>query len=190
MTTDLQSWISVKGASEHNLRDLDVRIPRNAITVVTGVSGSGKSSLAFDTILAEANRRFFYTLSHYSRQFLDLGNRPAVRSVSGLSPAIGLAQRETSPSTRSTVGSLTDLNELLGVMFARFAERLCPDHMRPVAASTPAEMSRHVLARAAGKMIAIGPVIAEKQKGHFALLNLKSPPNNSGILSKIFSDQH
>ena len=104
-----RTTIEILGAHEHNLKNLDLSIPRGQITVITGVSGSGKSSLAFDTVLAEANRRFFYTLSHYSRQFLDLGSRPALRSASGLSPAIALAQNETQPSPRATVASLTDL---------------------------------------------------------------------------------
>src|SRR5258708_1728923 len=95
--------IEILGACEHNLKQVDVNIERQAITVITGVSGSGKSSLAFDTVLAEAQRRFFYTLSHYSRQFLDLGSRPAVRWISGLSPAIALAQNETLPSRRASV---------------------------------------------------------------------------------------
>src|SRR4051812_32392243 len=112
----MASVIDVQGANEHNLKNLSVQIPRNCIAVVTGVSGSGKSSLAFDTILAESQRRFFYTLSAYSRQFLDLGSRPAVRHISGLSPAISLAQNETHPSRRSTVGSLTDISELLSVV--------------------------------------------------------------------------
>ncbi len=91
--------IEVVGATEHNLKDLHVHIPRHKLTVITGVSGSGKSSLAFDTVLAEAQRRFFYTLSNYTRQFLDLGTRPKFRTMSGLSPAIALAQRETMPSS-------------------------------------------------------------------------------------------
>ena len=128
------SNIIIRGASEHNLKNINLDIPRQAITIITGVSGSGKSSLVFDTILAEAQRRFFYTLSHYTRQFLDVSTRPHVHVLKGLSPAISLAQMETPPSVRASVGTLTDLSELLGVMFARFGDRHCPRHGLPTKA--------------------------------------------------------
>lgn len=159
--------IEVRGASEHNLKGIDVAIERGAITVITGVSGSGKSSLAFDTILAEAHRRFFYTLSHYSRQFLDLSARPAVRHLSGLSPAIALAQNETQPSRRATVGSLTDVSELMGVMFARFGQQICPKHDLPTQAQTIESIAERLFTVAMGKTVAITAVIAEAKKGHF-----------------------
>lgn len=161
------SEIEVRGATEHNLKGLDVAIERGAITVITGVSGSGKSSLAFDTILAEAHRRFFYTLSHYSRQFLDLSARPAVRHLSGLSPAIALAQNETQPSRRATVGSLTDVSELLGVMFARFGQQLCPKHDLPTQAQSLEAIAERLSAAAMGKTVAITAVLAQAKKGHF-----------------------
>ena len=147
-------FIRVRGATEHNLKDINLDIRRGAITVITGVSGSGKSSLAFDTVLAESQRRFFYTLSHYSRQFLDLGTRPAVKQVTGLSPAIALAQNETAPSRRATLGSLTDISELLAVMYARFGEQLCPKHRRATTAMTKDEIVHHILSAAEGKNIA------------------------------------
>lgn len=159
--------IEVRGACEHNLKNIEVAIERGAITVITGVSGSGKSSLAFDTILAEAQRRFFYTLSHYSRQFLDLASRPAVKQLSGLSPAIALAQNETQPSRRATVGSLTDVSELLGVIFARFATQACPKHGQPTAAQSPEAIAERLLVSAQGKMVAITAPIAEAKKGNF-----------------------
>ena len=159
--------IKVRGATEHNLKNIDLDVHRAAITVVTGVSGSGKSSLAFDTILAESQRRFFYTLSHYSRQFLDLGTRPAVRSISGLSPAIALAQNETAPSRRATLGSLTDISELMAVMFARFGQQLCPKHRRPTSAMTKDEIVRHIVEAADGKTIALVVPMAESKKGVF-----------------------
>ena len=140
---------------------------RGAITVITGVSGSGKSSLAFDTILAESQRRFFYTLSHYSRQFLDLGTRPAVRSVTGLSPAIALAQNETAPSRRATLGSLTDVSELLAVMCARFGTQYCPDHDLPTGTMSRAEILSHITSAANGKTIVMAVPIAESKKGVF-----------------------
>jgi excinuclease ABC subunit A len=160
-------YIRVRGATEHNLKDLDLDIRRGAITVVTGVSGSGKSSLAFDTILAESQRRFFYTLSHYSRQFLDLGTRPSVKQVTGLSPAISLAQNETAPSRRATLGSLTDVSELLAVMFARFGEQLCPKHRRATTAMSKDEIVRHILTAADGKNIVLVMPLAESKKGIF-----------------------
>jgi excinuclease ABC subunit A len=163
----VNSTIRVRGATEHNLKNIDLDIRRGAITVITGVSGSGKSSLAFDTVLAESQRRFFYTLSHYSRQFLDLGTRPAVKQVTGLSPAIALAQNETAPSRRATLGSLTDLSELLAVMYARFGELLCPKHRRATTAMTKDEILRHILAAAEGKNIALVIPMAESKKGIF-----------------------
>lgn len=163
----IHEYISVRGATEHNLKNIDIDIKRGALTVVTGVSGSGKSSLAFDTVLAESQRRFFYTLSHYSRQFLDLGTRPAVRKITGLSPAIALAQNETAPSRRSTLGSLTDISELLAVMFARFGQQLCPKHRRPTTAMTKDEIVRHLIAGADGKTVALVIPLAESKKGIF-----------------------
>lgn len=163
-----KKWIRVQGATEHNLKNIDVAIERGAITVITGVSGSGKSSLAFDTVLAEAQRRFFYTLSHYSRQFLDLGNRPSVRHVDGLSPAIALAQNETQPSRRATVGTLTDVSELLGVTFARFAEKFCPKHGLPTSSLSVEAIADGLTNEFDGKTIAICAPIAEKKKGAFA----------------------
>ena len=159
--------IDVKGATEHNLKDVDIAVDRGAITVVTGVSGSGKSSLAFDTILAESQRRFFYTLSHYSRQFLDLGNRPAVRSVTGLSPAIALAQNETAPSRRATLGSLTDISELLAVMFARFGVQYCPTHGLPTGSMTKDDILSHIVSGGMGQSIALVIQEAESKKGVF-----------------------
>lgn len=161
-------YITVRGAFEHNLKGLDLDIERGSLTVVTGVSGSGKSSLAFDTILAESQRRFFYTLSHYSRQFLDLGSRPAVKYVSGLSPSIALAQNETMPSRRSTVGTLSDISELLGVCFARFGDKKCPEHHLPTARQTLEELTAMLLESFDQKNLAICAPIAEKKKGNFA----------------------
>ena len=164
---DPVATIEVRGAAEHNLKNIDISIERNVITVVTGVSGSGKSSLAFDTILAESQRRFFHTLSHYSRQFLDLQSRPAVKKITGLSPAISLAQNETQPSRRATVGTLTDASELVGVMFARFGAQLCPTHHKPSGSSGPQEIAARLLQDYAGQTVAICTSIAEAKKGIF-----------------------
>ena len=159
--------IEVKGASEHNLKAIDVSVERGAITVVTGVSGSGKSSLAFDTILAESQRRFLHTLSHYSRQFLELQARPLVRSVTGLSPAVSLAQNETMPSKRATVGTLSDTSELFGIMFARFGDQYCPKHDQPTSALTTEDIVAHITSQFEGKTIALCAPVVEAKKGTF-----------------------
>lgn len=160
-------FIKVVGASEHNLKNVSVDIPRNKITVITGVSGSGKSSLAFDTVLAESQRRFFYTLSNYSRQFLDLGTRPDVKFVDGLSPAISLEQNETQPSRRSTVATITDIGELLGVIYARFGEKFCPEHDLPTTSLSLDDIVQNIMDNYEGKLIAISSPIVENKKGVF-----------------------
>ncbi len=142
-------------------------IPHGAITVLTGVSGSGKSSLAFDTILRESQRRFFYTLSNYTRQFLDLGTKPKVRKIIGLSPSIALEQNETMPSSRATVASHTDLGELLGVMFARFGKRLCPDHGIETASKSLGNILQKIEEDYDNKMVALCTPLATQKKGNF-----------------------
>ncbi len=165
--SEAQKTIEIRGAFEHNLQGVDVSIERGAMTVVTGVSGSGKSSLAFDTVLAEAQRRFFYTLSHYSRQFLDLAARPNVQKLTGLSPAIALAQNETLPSRRATVGTLTDISELLGVLFARFGEQRCPTHDLPTEALSAEQVVDNLLSQREGETLALCAPVAEAKKGVF-----------------------
>ena len=125
--------ISVRGARQHNLRDISVRIPRNTLTVVTGLSGSGKSSLAFDTIYAEGQRRYVETLSAYARQFLDQIERPDVDSIEGLSPAISIEQKTTSRSPRSTVGTITEIYDYLRLLYASIGTPHCPNCGRPIA---------------------------------------------------------
>lgn len=161
-------FISIRGAAEHNLKHIDVDIPRHGITVITGVSGSGKSSLAFDTILSEAQRRFFYTLSHYSRQFLDLSARPNLKSISGLSPAISLQQNETKPSSRATVGTLTDVAELIGVLFANYGTGYCPEHNLPTSSRSQNEIASAVIRGFDAKTVALCASLAEMKKGNFA----------------------
>ena len=128
--------ISVRGARQHNLRDINVRIPRNTLTVVTGLSGSGKSSLAFDTIYAEGQRRYVETLSAYARQFLDQIERPDVDSIEGLSPAISIEQKTTSRSPRSTVGTITEIYDYLRLLYASIGTPHCPNCGRPIARQT------------------------------------------------------
>lgn len=164
---EVHKHIEIVGAAEHNLKSIDVKIQRGAITVITGVSGSGKSSLAFDTILAECQRRFFYTLSSYTKQFLDLGSRPKVKKISGLSPAIALPQVETQPSVKASVGSLTDLAELFGVLFSRFGEKLCPNHELPTDTISVSDIATRIVSEYADEVVAICAPVCVEKKGVF-----------------------
>src|SRR3970040_982826 len=122
--------ITVRGARQHNLKNLNVEIPRHTLTVVTGLSGSGKSSLAFDVIYAEGQRRYVQTLSAYARQFLDQMERPEVDSIEGLSPAISIEQKTTTRSPRSTVGTITEIYDYLRVVFRCIRQRHCPERSK------------------------------------------------------------
>src|SRR5919202_3942855 len=124
--------ISVHGARQHNLKNIDVEIPRNTFTVITGLSGSGKSSLAFDTIYAEGQRRYVETLSPYARQFLDQMERPEVDSIDGLSPAISIEQKTTTRSPRSTVGTVTEVYDYLRLLFSSIGLPHCPQCDRQI----------------------------------------------------------
>ena len=128
--------ITVRGARQHNLKNISLEIPRNSFTVITGLSGSGKSSLAFDTIYAEGQRRYVESLSAYARQFLDQMERPEVDSIEGLSPAIAIEQKTTSRSPRSTVGTITEIYDYLRVVYSSIGTPHCPDcgrrHRAPV----------------------------------------------------------
>ena len=121
-------YISVKGARQHNLKNIDISIPRDELTVITGLSGSGKSSLAFDTLYAEGQRRYVESLSAYARQFLSVMDKPDVDTVEGLSPAISIEQKSTSHNPRSTVGTVTEIYDYLRLLFARTGTPKCPDH--------------------------------------------------------------
>ena len=118
--------IEIRGANEHNLRRVDLTLPRDALVVITGLSGSGKSSLAFDTLYAEGQRRYVESLSAYARQFLDQMSKPDVESIEGLSPAISIEQRTTSRNPRSTVGTATEIHDYLRLLFARAGQPHCP----------------------------------------------------------------
>src|SRR5213596_149878 len=128
--------ISVRGARQHNLKNIDVEIPRNTLTVVTGLSGSGKSSLAFDTIYAEGQRRYVESLSPYARQFLDLMERPDVDYIEGLSPAISIEQKTIGSTPRSTVGTVTEIYDFIRLLFARLGTQYCVECDVPVTKQT------------------------------------------------------
>src|SRR6201991_5214680 len=140
--------ITVRGARQHNLRNVSVSIPRNTLTVVTGLSGSGKSSLAFDTIYAEGQRRYVETLSAYARQFLDQMERPDVDSIDGLSPAISIEQKTTSRSPRSTVGTITEIYDYLRLLYASVGQPHCPNCHRPIARQTADQIVGQILTQA------------------------------------------
>jgi excinuclease ABC subunit A len=159
--------ISVRGARQHNLRDINVRIPRNTFTVVTGLSGSGKSSLAFDTIYAEGQRRYVETLSAYARQFLDQIERPDVDSIEGLSPAISIEQKTTSRSPRSTVGTITEIYDYLRLLYASVGTPHCPNCGRPIARQTADQIVQRIVELARGERVTIMAPVVRGRKGEF-----------------------
>jgi excinuclease ABC subunit A len=159
--------ITVRGARQHNLRDIHVRIPRNTLTVVTGLSGSGKSSLAFDTIYAEGQRRYVETLSAYARQFLDQIERPDVDSIEGLSPAISIEQKTTSRSPRSTVGTITEIYDYLRLLYASVGIPHCPNCGRPIARQTAEQIVQRILELGSGERVTVMAPIVRGRKGEF-----------------------
>ena len=159
--------ISVHGARQHNLKNIDVEIPRNTFTVITGLSGSGKSSLAFDTIYAEGQRRYVETLSPYARQFLDQMERPEVDSIDGLSPAISIEQKTTSRSPRSTVGTVTEIYDYLRLLFSSVGVPHCPFCGAEIARQSPAQILDQVLATHQNERIMILAPIARGRKGEY-----------------------
>ncbi len=156
--------LHVRGAREHNLRDVEVRIPRDRLTVVTGPSGSGKSSLAFDTIYAEGQRRYVESLSAYARQFLEQMPKPDVDLIEGLSPSIAIRQQATSKNPRSTVGTVTEIYDYLRLLYARAGEPHCPECGRAIEAFTIPQMADRVLALPADSRITIEAPIAPDPK--------------------------
>ena len=138
-------YISVRGAREHNLRGVNIDLPRNQLVVITGLSGSGKSSLAFDTIYAEGQRRYVESLSAYARQFLELMEKPDVDSIEGLSPAISIEQKTTSKNPRSTVGTVTEIYDYLRIFFARAGSAHCTHCEAPLSEATPAGASKTIM---------------------------------------------
>jgi len=161
------SHISVRGARQHNLQDVNVRIPRNTLTVVTGLSGSGKSSLAFDTIYAEGQRRYVETLSAYARQFLDQIERPDVDSIEGLSPAISIEQKTTSRSPRSTVGTITEIYDYLRLLYASVGTPHCPNCGRPIQRQTAEQIVQRILQLGTGERVTVMAPMVRGLKGEF-----------------------
>ena len=159
--------ISVRGARQHNLKDISVRIPRNTLTVITGLSGSGKSSLAFDTIYAEGQRRYVETLSAYARQFLDQIERPDVDSIEGLSPAISIEQKTTSRSPRSTVGTITEIYDYLRLLYSSVGTPHCPNCGRPIARQTADQIVQRILQLGAGERVTVMAPVVRGRKGEF-----------------------
>lgn len=159
--------IIVKGAKEHNLKDVSVKIPRNKITVFTGLSGSGKSSLAFDTIYAEGQRRYVESLSAYARNFLEQLKKPDVDSVTGLSPAIAIDQKSVSTNPRSTVGTVTEIYDYMRLLFAKLGVPLCPTHHIPVTSQTPAQIIEDIFKKEMGSKFYILAPMAQGKKGEF-----------------------
>ncbi|MGQ9426307.1 excinuclease ABC subunit UvrA [Gilvimarinus sp. F26214L] len=159
--------ILVRGARTHNLKNINLDIPRDKLVVVTGLSGSGKSSLAFDTLYAEGQRRYVESLSTYARQFLSMMDKPDVDHVEGLSPAISIEQKSTSHNPRSTVGTITEIYDYLRLLFARVGEPRCPTHGQPLSAQTVSEMVDQVLALPEGtKLMLLAPVVRERKGEH------------------------
>jgi len=162
-----QTHISVRGARTHNLKNIDLDIPRNQLVVITGLSGSGKSSLAFDTLYAEGQRRYVESLSAYARQFLQLMDKPDVDLIEGLSPAISIEQKATSHNPRSTVGTVTEIHDYLRLLFARAGTPYCPDHDLPLQAQTVSQMVDAVLALPEDTKLMVLAPIAREKKGEF-----------------------
>ncbi len=164
--------ILVRGARTHNLKNIDLDIPRDKLVVITGLSGSGKSSLAFDTLYAEGQRRYVESLSTYARQFLSMMEKPDVDHIEGLSPAISIEQKSTSHNPRSTVGTITEIYDYLRLLFARAGEPRCPDHNLPLAAQTVSQMVDQVLALEEGsKLMLLAPVVQGRKGEHLHTLH-------------------
>ena len=159
--------ISIRGAKTHNLKSVDLDLPRDKLIVVTGLSGSGKSSLAFDTLYAEGQRRYVESLSAYARQFLSLMEKPDIEHIEGLSPAISIEQKSTSHNPRSTVGTITEIHDYLRLLYARVGEPRCPDHNEPLKAQTISQMVDQVLALPEdSKLMLLAPVVRGRKGEH------------------------
>ncbi len=163
--------ISLRGARTHNLKNIDLDLPRDKLIVITGLSGSGKSSLAFDTIYAEGQRRYVESLSAYARQFLSMMEKPDVDHIEGLSPAIAIEQKSTSHNPRSTVGTITEIYDYLRLLYARAGEPRCPDHNLPLNAQTVSQMVDQIMALPEGtKLMLLAPIIEDRKGEHLHIV--------------------
>ena len=160
--------IIIKGARENNLKNINLELPKNKLIVMTGVSGSGKSSLAFDTIYAEGERRYIESLSAYARQFLGSSNKPDVDSIEGLSPSISIDQKTTNNNPRSTVGTVTEIYDYLRLLYARVGTPICPNHHKPIKSQSIDEMTNKVLNLEEGTKIEILAPVVHGEKGTHA----------------------
>src|ERR1700757_989858 len=168
--------IRIRGARTHNLRNLELELPRDRLTVITGPSGSGKSSLAFDTIYAEGQRRYVESLSAYARQFLEQLSKPDVESISGLSPTISIEQRTTSYNPRSTVGTVTEIYDYLRLLYSRIAKPYCYGCGKPIRSQSPQQIVDYILSSDEGTKLSILAPIVRGRKGEYQkeLLQLRS----------------
>ncbi len=166
----MKDKITIKGARQHNLKNIDLEIPKNKLVVITGVSGSGKSSLAFDTLYAEGQRRYVESLSAYARQFLELMEKPDVDLIEGLSPAISIEQKTVSKNPRSTVGTTTEIHDYLRVLFARAGTPYCPNCNVPIQPQTVQEIVDRILEKENRRVILLSPVVRERKGEHKDLL--------------------
>ena len=162
-----KEFITIKGAREHNLKNIDIEIPRDTFTVITGLSGSGKSSLAFDTIYAEGQRRYIESLSAYARQFLDMLEKPDVDLIEGLSPAISIEQKSTTGNPRSTVGTVTEIYDYLRLLFARVGKPHCYNCDKPVKKQSSSQIIQSIISTFKNKKISILSPQIRGRKGHY-----------------------
>ncbi len=163
--------IRLQGTRTHNLKNFDLDLPRDKLIVITGLSGSGKSSLAFDTIYAEGQRRYVESLSAYARQFLSMMDKPDIDHIEGLSPAISIEQKSTSHNPRSTVGTITEIHDYLRLLFARVGTPHCPTHHVPLNSQTVSQMVDTVLALPEGtKLMLLAPIVSNRKGEHVKLL--------------------
>jgi len=164
--------IQIRGARTHNLKNLDLDLPRDRLIVLTGLSGSGKSSLAFDTLYAEGQRRYVESLSAYARQFLSMMEKPEVDHIEGLSPAISIEQKSTSHNPRSTVGTVTEIYDYLRLLYARAGIPRCPEHGTALDAQTVSQMVDQVLALEEGtRIMLLAPVVVGRKGEHLQIIN-------------------
>ena len=178
----MDNEIKIKGARTHNLKNIDLNLPKNNLITITGLSGSGKSSLAFDTIFAEGQRRYVESLSAYARQFLSMVDKPDVDKIEGLSPAISIEQKSTSHNPRSTVGTVTEIYDYLRLLYARIGEPRCPEHHVSLDAMSPGDMYQKLIKVSEKQIVLIMAPIVRGQKGeHIKIIESYSKQGFSRI---------